>query len=349
MTEVLRVDPATPDPVALARAAAIMRGGGLVAFPTETVYGLGAVVDHDAALAAVFAAKGRPVTDPLIVHAADRDGFADVVAGWDDRAEGLARRFWPGPLTLVVPRGPAAGDRVTAGGAGVGVRVPAHPTALALLRTVGRPVAAPSANRFGRVSPTAAQHVLEELDGRIDAVVDAGPTPLGVESTVLDLTGAVPRVLRPGGVTLEDLREALGPVEHAERRSVAPGVAAASPGQLLAHYAPSTPLVLAEGGVAARDAAVAAMSERTPGVEALELPEDAGAAAQRLYGALREADRRGARLLVAATLDPEGLGRAVNDRLFRAAHGRLLTDPGATSVDHLLAALGLGGAGTGRS
>src|SRR5258708_2132264 len=212
-TLVLPVTPDTMPTDAIARAAQILREGGLVAFPTETVYGLGADATNPAAVESIFAAKDRPHSDPLIVHIADSDGLWQVAAEAPPAAQALAARFWPGPLTLVLPRAAGIPASVAAGGATVGVRVPRHPVALALLRAVGVPVAAPSANRFMHTSPTTAAHVLADLDGRIDCVLDGGPCEVGVESTVLDLTSDPPRVLRPGGVTLEALREGLPEVE----------------------------------------------------------------------------------------------------------------------------------------
>jgi L-threonylcarbamoyladenylate synthase len=218
-------------PAELARAAALLRAGELVAFPTETVYGLGADAGNGRAVAGIFAAKGRPHFNPLICHYPDAAAaFADVVAG--TRARALAARFWPGPLTLVLPRRPDCRvDLLT--GAGLetlAVRVPGHPLALALLRQAGVPVAAPSANRSGGVSPTTAAHVLEGLSGCIAAVLDGGPCPVGVESTVLDLSGSAPVLLRPGGVTLEAIEAVLGPVG---RVLPTEGATPRSPGQLL--------------------------------------------------------------------------------------------------------------------
>ncbi len=192
-TEVLAVDAHVPQSDRIARAAAVLRGGGLVAFPTETVYGLGALALDAAAVGRIFAAKGRPANNPVIVHIADLKQIEQVAAEWPDAAERLARRFWPGPLTLVVPRNADVPDATTAGGPTVAVRVPAHPVALALLRAVGAPVAAPSANRSAELSPTLAEHVLRGLDGRIDLVLDGGPTAGGIESTVLDMTTSPPR------------------------------------------------------------------------------------------------------------------------------------------------------------
>ncbi len=202
------------DPAAIARAAQLLRGGELVAFPTETVYGLGADALASAAVARIFAAKGRPADNPLIVHVADVDAARRLVRSFPPLAERAAAAWWPGPLTLVLPRDRArVPDATTAGQDTVAIRVPAHPVALALLRACGRPLAAPSANRSGRPSPTLAEHVLADLGGRVALILDGGPTLHGLESSVLDLTGPRPLLLRRGAATLEQLRELLGPVD----------------------------------------------------------------------------------------------------------------------------------------
>ena len=311
-----------------------------MAFPTETVYGLGAIAHDGAAVRAVFAAKGRPATDPLIVHAASMADLHSVVGAWGPLAETLAERFWPGPLTLVLPRTDAVAPEVSAGRPSVAVRVPAHPVALALLAAAGGPVAAPSANRFGRISPTTAQHVLDELDGRIDMVLDGGPTTLGIESTVLDLTGPVPDLLRPGGITLEDLRDAVGEVRHAERASTPESVSAAAPGQFLRHYAPSTPLVLVDGPPALGAELVRSLRVRGTPADLVDLPVDPAGAARELYSLLRTADASGAGLLVIPAVDPAGVGRAVNDRLYRAAHGRVVLDASAATLERIALLVG---------
>lgn len=338
---VVAVDPVAPDPAVAVRAGRVLGAGGLVALPTETVYGLAAAVSDGEALARVFAVKGRPATDPLIVHVTDVDQARSVVGDLPDRARALARHFWPGPLTLVLPRTAAVPDVVTAGGPTVAVRVPAHPVALAVIAEAGGPVAAPSANRFGRISPTTAAHVLAELADRLDPsrdlVLDAGPALLGVESTVVDLTGARPRLLRPGGVALEDLEAVLGPVDHTEREVRPEADAASAPGRFLRHYAPTTPLVLAEADRATVDRLVAELADRGLRARTVDLPADADRAAPVLYATLREADAEGRDLLVVTPLPPGGLGRAVNDRLFRAAHGRIVTDASAATVDRLVA------------
>jgi L-threonylcarbamoyladenylate synthase len=332
---VLTVSVVAPESDVIDRAAQELRAGRLVAFPTETVYGLGAVATDPGAVAAVFHGKGRPATDPLIVHVPSVRAARAVVASWPSGAQRLADAFWPGPITLILPRAEHIPPEVTAGGPSVAVRVPAHPVAAALLQAVDRPVAAPSANRFGRVSPTTAEHVRAELDGIYALLLDAGPTPLGVESTVVDLTAETPRMLRPGGVTLEDLQAVLGEVHHTERAVAADGRATSAPGELLRHYAPSTPLVLVEGGTELRDLLEQALTAAGVQARPLDLPLDASDAARNLYAALRAADESDADALLACSLEPAGLGRAVNDRLFRAAHGRVVLDASPATVERI--------------
>jgi L-threonylcarbamoyladenylate synthase len=314
-----------------AEAAALLRAGALVGFPTETVYGLGADATDGGAVAGIFAAKGRPHFNPLICHLPEAEAaFEQVIA--DERARALAARFWPGPLTLVLPRRPACRVALLAG-AGLdtlAVRVPAHPMALALLGGVGRPVAAPSANRSGGVSPTMAAHVLAELGGRIAAVLDGGPCGVGLESTVLDLSGGGPVLLRPGGVTAEAIEAAIGPIGHALPAAAAAATRSLrSPGMLLSHYAPSLPVRLAADSVAAAEALLAFGPAPLPGAGALwnlSPSGDLAEAAARLFAGLRWLDARGAALglaRIAAMGVPEtGLGAAINDRLARAAAPR---------------------------
>ncbi|GGG21687.1 threonylcarbamoyl-AMP synthase [Caldovatus sediminis] len=317
-------------PEEIARAAALLRAGALVAFPTETVYGLGADACNGRAVAAVFEAKGRPRFNPLICHYASADAaFADVRP--DARARALAAAFWPGPLSLVLPR--RAGCRVdllaSAGLDTLAVRVPAHPLALDLLRRVDRPVAAPSANRSGRVSPTTAQDVLEELGGRIAAVLDGGPCPVGLESTVLDLSGRGVVLLRPGGVPPEAIEAVIGPVgRDRPSGSAAEAATPRSPGLLASHYAPSLPLRLNATSVAP-DEALLAFGRPLPGaglVWSLSESGDLREAAARLFAGLRwldtEGARRGLRRIAAMPVPAHGLGLAINDRLARAAAPR---------------------------
>lgn len=343
-TDTIQVDARVPDPQAIERAAAVLRKGGLVAFPTETVYGLGADATSADAVAGIFRAKRRPSSDPLIVHLADAAELPSVCASVPETARRLAEKFWPGALTLILPRGEAIPAVVSAGLDTVAVRVPDHPVAQALLGTARLPVAAPSANLFARPSPTTAQHVLEDLDGRVDVILDGGPTAIGVESTVLDLTGEVPTVLRPGGVTIEALRAFLPEVAFRPRH-LAADEAAQSPGMLLKHYSPTASMLLFGGERGAADSmraaadrarlegrrvGVLAFTDEAPawrdsGVEVFELgaagePEQA---ARLLFAGLRELDRRGVDVILAHSPQRDGLGAAVWDRLFRAAEGAL--------------------------
>ncbi|MBR0650612.1 threonylcarbamoyl-AMP synthase [Roseomonas terrae] len=312
------------------RAAALLRAGDLVAFPTETVYGLGADARNARAVAAVFEAKGRPHFNPLICHFPDAEAaFAEVLP--DARARALAEAFWPGPLTLVLPRRPECRVDLLAG-AGLdtlAVRVPAHPVALALLRAAAVPVAGPSANRSGQVSPTTAAHVQDGLGGRIAAVLDGGPCEVGVESSVLDLAAGGAALLRHGGVPVEAIEAVIGPVA----RPIPLSTAAASrslrsPGMMLSHYAPSLPVRL-EAREVASDEALLAFGPPLPGAGAVWQMSDARdptEAATRLFAGLRWLDAEGARLglsrIAVMPVPMEGLGAAINDRLTRAAAPR---------------------------
>ncbi|MFP5503974.1 MAG: L-threonylcarbamoyladenylate synthase, partial [Candidatus Sericytochromatia bacterium] len=247
MTRILTLSPAHPDPAVLAEAAALLRAGALVAFPTETVYGLGANALDPAAVAKIFEAKGRPATNPLIAHVADAAMARQVVASWPESAQKLADAFWPGPLTLVLPKRPEVPDAVTAGLGSVGVRVPAHPVALALIREAGVPVAAPSANPYMAVSPTRAEHVARGLGDKVAMILDGGPAEVGLESTVLDLTRPVPTVLRPGGLPIARLREVLGEVDLLGHLAPEGDVPLPSPGLARRHYAPRARVRLAAG------------------------------------------------------------------------------------------------------
>lgn len=345
-TRVLPVNAGAPDSAAIAEAAAVLRRGGLVAFPTETVYGLGANALDEQAVSHIFAAKGRPASDPLIVHVDGPDKLEQVAVNSPPLARQLIAAFWPGPLTLVLERGPNVPANVTAGSQTVGVRMPRHPVALALLAAANVPVAAPSANLFARPSPTTAAHVLEDLRGRVDLVLDAGPTAVGVESTVLDLTQTPPRVLRPGGVSLEALRRLIPEVAfHARYADV--GEAVAGPGMLLRHYSPRARLVLLNGerGAVLNALQARARAEADAGrkvgfllaeedlplvdtsigiFESLGSVDNLEAVARRLFAALRGLDARGVDVIFARALPREGLGLAVWDRLVRAAEGRVI-------------------------
>ena len=308
------------------RAAAILRAGGLVAFPTETVYGLGAAARDAAALARLYAVKGRPADHPVIVHLASADELGAWAADVPPAATALAERFWPGPLTLVLRRAAGVPDAVTGGRDTVGLRVPDQPLALALLRELGDGIAAPSANRFGAVSPTTAEHVRASLGDDVDLVLDGGPCAIGVESTIVDLSDpGVPRLLRSGGVSADELAAVLGSLPEPDRGP------SRAPGMLAAHYAPAARVELCADGAAlaarVREVGGPAGVILPAGVAAdlpnaavvLARPDDAGAYAHDLYALLREADERGLAVVLAVPPDPEGVGLAVRDRLSRAA------------------------------
>jgi L-threonylcarbamoyladenylate synthase len=324
---------------AIRDAAALLRAGALVAFPTETVYGLGGDATSDPAVAAIFAAKRRPRFNPLIVHVPAL-AEAETLAVFDDRARALAIGFWPGPLTLVLPRRTAGGISLlaSAGLDTLAVRAPAHPVAQQLLRAAGRPIAAPSANRSGRVSPTRAAHVLAEFAPGDDPrspvpalILDGGAAAIGVESTVLDLTGPVPVLLRPGGIALEDLTAILGAVETMP--AAGGGDAPHSPGQLASHYAPSLPLRPDATSARPGEALLAFGAEPPPGfAEVLFLSRrgDLAEAAANLFAMLRALDRPQFSGIAVMPIPERGLGRAINDRLRRAAAPRPLgADGGA--------------------
>lgn len=308
----------TDTPADIAQAAAILRAGGLVAFPTETVYGLGANARDAAAVAAIYAAKGRPAKNPLIVHVADMD-MARRIASFDARAEALAQAFWPGPLTLVLPLGPDAGiaRAATAGQASVALRMPAHPVAQAILRASGLPLAAPSANPSGGVSPTTADHVLEGLSGRIDAVVDGGACPVGVESTIVGLLDT-PALLRPGGLPAEAVEACLG--EPLARPGADPARPLA-PGQLASHYAPRATLRL-NAGHAHPGEVLLGFGPVAGAAANLSPAGDLAEAAANLFSCLRDLDASGAVAIAVSPIPETGLGLAINDRLRRAAAPR---------------------------
>ena len=307
-------------PAGLARAAAILRAGGLVAFPTETVYGLGGDARSDTAVARIFAAKGRPRFNPLIAHLPDVEA-ARRIAQFDETAERLAAAFWPGPLTLVLPLRPDAGlsPLVTAGLGTVALRVPAHPVARDLLRAFGGPVAAPSANPSGRVSPTRAVHVADGLSGRIEAIVDGGDCAVGVESTIVGLDGP-PVLLRPGGIPIEALEACLGHPLTAGGDAAKPN----APGQLLSHYAPAAPVRLMADTPRQGEVWLGFGPECTGAAINLSARGDLVEAAANLFHALREMDRLAgpSGAIAVAPVPEKGLGRAINDRLRRAAAPR---------------------------
>ncbi|MFN8445695.1 MAG: L-threonylcarbamoyladenylate synthase [Caldilineaceae bacterium] len=351
VTEMIAVDRNQPDPSIIGLAAHLLQNGGLVAFPTETVYGLGANALDAAAAQRIFVAKGRPAHDPLIVHVPDQSWLEQLAVEIPDAAWRLSERFWPGALTLVLRKRSQVPDIVTAGGATVAIRAPNHPVAQALIRAAQLPIAAPSANRFSHTSPTTARHVWDDLNGRIEMILDGGSTPIGVESTVIDVTGDVPLLLRPGGVPLEALRAVLGHVEQRVRQRSEQALP--SPGMLDRHYAPTASLWLFQGRPAEvsnqllqtleseqrngrrvgvllseEDAAdlslVAAqiMAGDRPGqlvVESLGSFDNLDEVAQRLFAAMRSLDAAGVEIILAHEFPVQGLGLAINDRLRRAA------------------------------
>jgi L-threonylcarbamoyladenylate synthase len=329
---------------ALKRAAEILRNGGLVALPTETVYGLGANALDSAAVARIFAAKQRPAWDPVIVHISDEKMLDDLVTGIPEPARRLMKAFWPGPLTLLLPRSSAVPDAVTAGRPLVGVRMPSHPVALELIRRAGVPVAAPSANLFGHISPTTAAHVLHDLDGRIDAVLDAGSTAHGVESTVLDPCQSPMVIYRPGAVTSLQIRDVGGSVELFRGTGElleTPREALPSPGVGLRHYAPRARLVLVEAPLSDLGARLAAAALKHPQARlGIMLPADVTLPtgllsvsvftwgrwtapeelARELYSGLRALDAKGCTVILCPLPPATGIGAAIRDRLRKAAH-----------------------------
>jgi L-threonylcarbamoyladenylate synthase len=316
-------------PELIDRAVEILRRGGVIALPTETVYGLAANAEDELAVRRIFAIKGRPSTHPLIVHLPDADALPGWASSIPEEARRLAAAFWPGPLTLVLRRSPRATDAVTGGQDTVAVRVPHHPVALAVLRALGGGLAAPSANRFGRVSPTTAEHVRQDLGGEVDLILDGGPCTVGVESTIVDLSSDEPALLRPGGLAAEELERVLGrpvPIRTASTVRVS--------GSLESHYAPRVGVELVEPAEAASRAERLRVQGLRVGVlgprslalprelQRFDIPEDPAGAARLLYLRLREADVAGLDVLLACLPSAQGLGLAVRDRLARAAAPR---------------------------
>lgn len=345
-TQLHSVDPLHPDPTTIDSAAAIIRAGGLVAFPTETVYGLGANAMDGSALGRIYAAKQRPSTDPIIAHIADASQLKRLACDIPPIAHDLAQAFWPGPLTLVLKRAPDVPDAIAEGLNTVAVRMPAHPIAVALLRAAGTPIGAPSANTFTRPSATRAEHVMQDLGGRVDMILDGGDASIGLESTVLDLSGTEPVILRPGGVLLEELQRFI-PGLTVAARYLDESTHSNAPGQMLKHYSPHAELRLYSGG--SKDRRLAAMSAAA--YHALEegllvgalvaeedesaFPEgtlhvplgsdgDTGAIGKRLFAAMRELDAAEVELIIVGDFGREALGSALWDRLLRAAEGRVI-------------------------
>ena len=309
-----------------------MRAGGLVAFPTETVYGLGANALDATAVARIFAAKGRPSRNPIIVHVAGAEAAQELVSSWPPVAEKLAARFWPGPLTLVLPKNSVVPDIVAGGGPHVGLRAPAQAIAQALLLAAGVPIAAPSANRSTYISPTTAQHVLQPLSGHIDLLLDGGPTTAGIESTVLDLTCTPPRILRPGPVSAAELEACIGTVLLGPMAPSSAESPLAAPGLMARHYAPKATLLLATGDGLDEVCRLTneghrvgwlvfsgAASEQRAGLETAVMPAEAAAYAARLYAVLHEMDDAGVDWIVVAAVPKGPEWTAIRDRLARAA------------------------------
>jgi L-threonylcarbamoyladenylate synthase len=333
MPRLVIVDPAEPDPMVISEAVSVLRGGGLLAFPTETVYGLGARALDAAAVGRIFAAKGRPVSHPLIAHVLDEGQARALADSWNELASTLAVAFWPGPLTLVVDRGQHVPAALSGSGGSIAVRAPLHPVARALISALGEPIAAPSANRYQGVSPTIAAHVVKELGDSVDLVVDGGSCHAGVESTVVDTRGGVARVLRPGAVSLALLREVVQ-VEVAAG-TLAEGQSHASPGMDARHYAPRARLLLVEtweearriaGGLASSGESVGLVvhdpreKSAAPSQAVVRwLPREPSEYARLLYCTLHELDDAGVDVIVAQAVPEGDAWWAVADRLRRGA------------------------------
>ena len=342
-TKLIEVDSLQPEKEKITLAAEILRQGGVVAFPTETVYGLGANGLEQQAVEKIFQAKGRPSDNPLILHVASWEEVGKLVSAWPREAEILARKFWPGPLTMVLPKKGHIPSAVTAGLDTVAVRIPNHPVALALIRQAGIPLAAPSANLSGKPSPTTACHVLKDLWGKIDMIIDGGSTGIGLESTVIDLTTNVPLILRPGGVTLEELEKELGKIEidPALGKLLAKDLTPRSPGMKYTHYSPDADVILLIGEdqtKVQKKMKEMAISEEKKGkrvglmiigqvtedfsasiVKSMGLEGDLETIAANLYQLLREMDRQGVDLILVEGVNYEGLGLAIMNRMEKAA------------------------------
>lgn len=345
-TRLFTVDPAVPDAAAIAEAARVLRGGRLVAFPTETVYGLGANALDAAAIRRIYAAKQRPATDPVIAHIHKAGQLNTLAIQVPDAAYALADAFWPGPLTFVLRRAPDVPANIAAGRDTVAVRMPAHPVAQALLEAADVPIGAPSANRFSRPSPTRAAHVMADLAGYVDVVLDGGDAMIGIESTILDLTAPQPVVLRPGGIPLETLREILPDVAYSERYLPENVVSAPSPGTLAKHYSPEAEVRLYRGDDPSRiiermQSAAQSLIEagKRPGILALDgdaphfnglngsivlLGQTTADFANHLFAGLRDLDAQEVDVILVRAPEREGLGLAVWDRLLRAAEGQVI-------------------------
>ncbi len=348
-THVVRVDHLHPERAMIEHAAKLIQEGELVVFPTETVYGLGANALQPQAIERIFAAKGRPFSDPLIVHIADSRMLETLVGDIPPIAYTLMEAFWPGPLTLILPVGPRVPTMITAGLPTVAIRMPHHPIALALIRAAGLPIAAPSANRFMHVSPTTAQHVLADLNRRVPMILDGGPCEVGVESTVLDLCSHVPTILRPGGLSLEALRGVLPQVQLPPpvHSTVNHHRLQTSPGQMPIHYSPTVPTFLFEGkpatmrtmmltevqrrqaqgeqvGVLVADSDVAVFE--ASGAQIYALGATLEHIAMHLFTGLRELEEAGVQVILCRSFEAQGLGLAIQDRLYKAAGSKIVTE-----------------------
>jgi L-threonylcarbamoyladenylate synthase len=348
-TRVLSVDGKTPQPEVIAQAATVIQRGGLVAFPTETVYGLGADALNPDAIARIFAAKQRPADDPIIAHIARVQDLSRLAVNIPDSAYKLAQMFWYGPLTMILKRADHVPATLSSGLPTVAVRMPSHPVARALIMAAGTPIAAPSANTFTRPSSTEAAHVVEDLNGRVDLILDGGKTTIGIESTVIDMTRDVPTVLRPGGVLIEDLRRVLPEVAMLNRRFDEPNdhnEASPSPGMMSKHYSPRAQVLLYDGNAAAvlarmhavatemvadhkrvgiltTDEEAATFTDTGARIISMGSRADIHQIAHVLFGAMRALDAQQVDKIMVRVYTREGLGAAVWDRLLRAAEGQL--------------------------
>jgi L-threonylcarbamoyladenylate synthase len=349
-TDIIKVDGTNPQPTVIELAAGLLRRGEVVVFPTETVYGLGADVFQIIALERIFTAKGRPFSDPLIIHIADVSELELLTTRIPKEAEQLAQKFWPGPLTLILPKSFRVPHLATAGLETVAVRMPRHPVALALIKVLGSPIAAPSANRFMHISPTTAQHVYADLAGKVPVILDSGPSEIGVESTVLDLSSDDPKILRPGGVSLEALRALVSDVkpplqrEHSEVSE--DYLAKKAPGQLLIHYAPKVPLLLFDGtneemhtsmlaeverrhakgevvGTLIAEEDIPVFQDRQVFIYSVGRENDLMHVAAHLFAGLRSLEEADVQVILCRNFGKQGLGLAIRDRLLKAAGGTM--------------------------
>ncbi len=350
-TKIVQIDPFHPETAIIEYAASLIQKGQLVVFPTETVYGLGGNALQPQAVERIFAAKGRPFSDPLIIHIADRSTLETLTTEVPSVAHKLMEDFWPGPLTLILPAGPRVPRLITAGLPTVAIRMPSHPIALALIRAAGSPIAAPSANRFMHVSPTTGQHVLADLNGQVPLILDGGPCEVGIESTVLDLCSTQPTILRPGGVSLEALRVVLPQVQSScprptiDQTGHQEELPQTSPGQMLIHYSPTVPTLLFEGTAERmREAMLNEVQRRQAQGERVgvlianeDLPafRDSGAQiytlgdtldqiAKYLFTGLRKLEDAGVHTILCRSFEAQGVGLAVGDRLRKAAGGKIV-------------------------